>query len=344
MKFKVLKESTSNYITEGSDDFMFLNPDDARNNYVKDEVDRVYDPIRKMIKDGKYEEALNELTEREQELDELEETNKKKRFFKYPKFMINNERLRIDKLKAQIPTAKNESVEDMDRRCEECNTLLNDAGTCPKCSDGEEDYDNEIKEELSNKEKLERAYPGVFNFSDNIITEEKSIKDRLKAKYPELNFNESPSADTTVINEETEAPVSKHVRKYGAWWWGIVDEHGQLTRDESNKLLLFDSKVAAENYLNGATSKMDSFKAALSEFLDKNDMHETPYISEENELQFDIVNGDWKHEHARIDYLVHKFFDLNNDKYEIVDEWTDVTHSEGSDCYSALHTYKFIEK
>ena len=39
-----------------------------------------------------------------------------------------------------------ESIEDMDKRCPECNTLLNDSGTCPKCDDGEEDYGDELNE------------------------------------------------------------------------------------------------------------------------------------------------------------------------------------------------------
>lgn len=42
----------------------------------------------------------------------------------------------------------NESVDDMDRRCEKCNTLLNDGGTCPKCDDGEEDLDESVDNRL----------------------------------------------------------------------------------------------------------------------------------------------------------------------------------------------------
>lgn len=44
-----------------------------------------------------------------------------------------------------------ESVADMNKRCEKCNTLLNDGGTCPKCDDGEEDYgdDEDTNEALT---------------------------------------------------------------------------------------------------------------------------------------------------------------------------------------------------
>ena len=47
-----------------------------------------------------------------------------------------------------------ESVADMDKRCEKCNTLLNDGGTCPKCDDGEEDYgDDDDTNEALNESK-----------------------------------------------------------------------------------------------------------------------------------------------------------------------------------------------
>lgn len=50
-----------------------------------------------------------------------------------------------------------ESVADMDKRCEKCNTLLNDGGTCPKCDDGEEDYgDDDDTNEALNESKCSK--------------------------------------------------------------------------------------------------------------------------------------------------------------------------------------------
>lgn len=46
-----------------------------------------------------------------------------------------------------------ESVADMNKRCEKCNTLLNDGGTCPKCDDGEEDYGDDDTNEALNESK-----------------------------------------------------------------------------------------------------------------------------------------------------------------------------------------------
>lgn len=169
MKFKkYVKESMNSSVITLQEDFFDDNWNPDKPSMVKDEVDRVYDPVRKLIDAGKFDEARAELTELEADLNNLEETNSKKKFFKFPQFMINAERERIEALKAKLP--KNESVEDMDKRCEKCNTLLNDQGTCPKCDDGEEDYEDNLKEELSNKEKLLRAYPEL-NFDNEPLTE-----------------------------------------------------------------------------------------------------------------------------------------------------------------------------
>ena len=117
-----------------------------------------------------------------------------------------------------------ESIEDMDRRCPECNTLLNDGGTCPKCDDGEEDYGDEIPAkidestqhtELSNKEKLMRAFPGEFNFdtstsiTEDVQQEELTNKEKLLKAYPELNFDNDviteEKSDSTSIEEDLSA-------------------------------------------------------------------------------------------------------------------------------------------
>lgn len=169
---------------------------------------QLYGPIEKMLSDGRFDEARAEIAELEKELEEIKSTNAKRKFFKYPKFMIKGLELNIAALKSKLPT--NESVEDMDKRCERCNTLLNDMGTCPKCDDGEEDYEDNPKEstiedsiqteELSNKEKLKRAFPEL-NFEEDIVTEacqteELSNKEKLKQAYPELNFDVEPVVET----------------------------------------------------------------------------------------------------------------------------------------------------
>ena len=173
-----------------------------------EQAEDFYDPLQRMIKEGKFDEAKAELDAMEADLNEFEAENNKKRFFKYPKFMIDSQRKAIDNYRAMLP--KTESIEDMDKRCEKCNTLLNDMGTCPKCDDGEEDYVDSSKEstveesiqteELSNKEKLKRAFPEL-NFDEKLVTEEVKVeelsnKEKLKRAYPELNFDAEPVVET----------------------------------------------------------------------------------------------------------------------------------------------------
>ena len=120
----------------------YESPNIDQPSFVDAELERIYGPIRKMINDGDYEAAEKELDELTADLDEFEAQNKKKRFFKYPQFMIDEQRNNIKALRAKLPAKVkvDESVDDMEKRCEKCNTLLNDRGTCPKCDDGEEDY------------------------------------------------------------------------------------------------------------------------------------------------------------------------------------------------------------
>lgn len=62
----------------------------------------------------------------------------------------------LKELKKDFAAIK-ESVADMDKRCEKCNTLLNDGGTCPKCDDGEEDYgDDDDTNEALNESKCSK--------------------------------------------------------------------------------------------------------------------------------------------------------------------------------------------
>ena len=170
-----------------------------------EQAEAFYAPLQRMIKEGKFDEAKAELDAMEADLNEFEAENNKKRFFKYPKFMIDSQRKAISNYRAMLP--KTESIEDMDKRCEKCNTLLNDMGTCPKCDDGEEEdiedsssettMEESVKtEELSNKEKLKRAFPEL-NFDQTVVTvvcqnEELSNKEKLKRAYPELNFDVEP--------------------------------------------------------------------------------------------------------------------------------------------------------
>ena len=52
-------------------------------------------------------------------------------------------------------------------------------------------------------------------------------------------------------------------------------------------------------------------------------------------IAVEVIWGDWKHEHARLDWLMEKnFSNLRNIQ-------TQTTEENGSDCYSAIHYYYF---
>lgn len=56
-------------------------------------------------------------------------------------------------------------------------------------------------------------------------------------------------------------------------------------------------------------------------------------VSVDDDTVYVEINwGDWKHEHLRCEYLMNKL--------GYSQEYVDVTEEDGSDCYSAIHTYK----
>lgn len=137
------------------------------------------------------------------------------------------------KFRRYIKSVITESIDDMHRRCEVCNTLLNDGGTCPKCDDGEEDYEDktELDESCSScsikpfgarwfaaydsdgKIITDDGAPRVFtteaaaneflaSYTPVIVEEVLSVREKLKKAYPELNFDK----------ELTEAVASDSIR------------------------------------------------------------------------------------------------------------------------------------
>ena len=56
-----------------------------------------------------------------------------------------------------------------------------------------------------------------------------------------------------------------------------------------------------------------------------------------NTVVVEITWGDWKHDHLFCDYLVESF--LKEKGFTQIDRAENVTDSDGSDCYSAIHYY-----
>ncbi len=65
-----------------------------------------------------------------------------------------------------------ESINDMDKRCELCNTLLNEIGTCPVCDDGEEDYGEELAEDIFGGNKKMSPHNSIsWTLAERVLAE-----------------------------------------------------------------------------------------------------------------------------------------------------------------------------
>ena len=112
-----------------------------------------------------------------------------------------------------------------------------------------------------------------------------------------------------------------------------------------------DNHEWAENFLvegNGERKIVNSIhctfcpdrtlKAAymVEKYLNDNSVYAEIWDSSEDEVIVSIEWGDWKHDHAYCRYLMGLI------GYEETDE--EVTEENGSDCYSATHTFQKIQE
>lgn len=214
-----------------------------------------------------------------------------------------------------------ESLEDMDKRCEACNTLLNDMGKCPKCDEGEEDYGDELEldeklteatectcgeceeclkkqkleeaQELSNVEKLKRAFPEL-NFDEpetieeDVKCEELSNLEKLKRAYPELDFGdtltEAAGADTVhVVKDAMTVLANDDKNTWAKTVAEIVDVipddfadelFDQIKRKFTNIKLNIDQRKAVANASGNTDVEMEN-KDTVGEILDLLDPSDT---------------------------------------------------------------------
>lgn len=92
-----------------------------------------------------------------------------------------NERARIIH-EAEVILNMSESVEDMDKRCEECNALLNDMGKCPKCDDGEEDLEEKVLVEKDFRTPDEKAMAKASNRDAKAVQKLKNNAEKIVAQ------------------------------------------------------------------------------------------------------------------------------------------------------------------
>ena len=75
----------------------------------------------------------------------------------------------------------------------------------------------------------------------------------------------------------------------------------------------------------------------IYELMDENNIRGevVDYSEQKKMLAVEIIWGDWKHEHARLDWLVGENIPNLRSIHTVT------TEEDGSDCYSAIHYYYF---
>ena len=71
----------------------------------------------------------------------------------------------------------------------------------------------------------------------------------------------------------------------------------------------------------------------IDEIFRSNDLHYEWYELSDSVIEVDVQYGDWKHDHAYLDYIMKE-----NGWYLTSEVGTD---EDGSDCYSSLHRYLY---
>ena len=78
---------------------------------------------------------------------------------------------------------------------------------------------------------------------------------------------------------------------------------------------------------------MKLFADEIRDILKNNDMNYEVWSIDENTCEIWVMDGDWKHDHARLKYLLSRVgYEWER---EIVDE-----EEDGDDCFSAYYTIK----
>lgn len=115
------------------------------------------------------------------------------------------------------------------------------------------DIVNELKVKYSITDKDIDYVVGKNVFNGKDVSQERI--DQFKSLLTEYVVKKDDNSDWEVTDkypdlvEDTDCS-SFTIKKYGAWWWGILDDNELMIRDDYNKLKLFSSEEEAQNYIN----------------------------------------------------------------------------------------------
>lgn len=149
-----------------------------------------------------------------------------------------NERARIIH-EAEIILNMNESVSDMDKRCEKCNTLLNDMGKCPRCDEGEEDLDEAVLNEKDTRTPDEKAMAKANKrddkFNNSLKKKAANIVAKVDISDPRSKTSKFLIVDVTTGIVKEDLTQSEFLTKYKdneniRWNAVVVDKDGNVMR------------------------------------------------------------------------------------------------------------------
>ena len=123
----------------------------------------------------------------------------------------------------------------------------------------------------------------------------------------------------------------------------IKDPYGinKLAR-RLGKVLLSDTEPLDETWVNIDTIDYSLVKD-LNDFLKSRQCDHRADIARRNGtdcIYFDVIWGDWKHDHIRLWYLVNEFF---RDRGYIIEREVVTTEENGTDSYSAEHYFEIMK-
>lgn len=80
-----------------------------------------------------------------------------------------------------------------------------------------------------------------------------------------------------------------------------------------------------------------TMEKAVYELMDENHImgELVDYSEQKKMIAVEVIWGDWKHEHMRLDWLMKEKFPNLRSIHTVT------TEEDGSDCYSAIHYYYF---
>lgn len=154
---------------------------------------------------------------------------------------------------------------------------------------------------------------------DNILESLNNIDARTNNKYDLVNLYSSKNLTSKQINSLSEMLESKESSEKIYKFLDGAEEVVSVVHQKEFENLLMD----------------------LNEYLRAEGIRTFAYQVDTDKFEIEVIWGDWKHDHLFLQVKVNNFF--KDRGYEITHE-SEVTEEDGSDTYSAIHTFEVVGK